>query len=329
MTTNSIAQPKLMQRYTELVSAMINLSEAYLYEARLDNALQVLSSDIMELLERELPLEETVRIQIQRAKVMRFKNRLDGSSNDATLELLFEAEKAAKLLDNKGLLADVANLIGLVFYDQELWASTLETSLRYFEQALALRREINDKKGIVQSLFDIGTTHQNRTGRTDEDIERAFEYFQEAYRLAEEGGFRWEKAHVARHLGYIYGHHKREPSKALSYHKEFLDVNEEIGFKPYLPPAHTMVGFVCYEMEDLYKALEHFESAQAMAEEIGSQYPLGEALFGLGLVQERRGDTSAALKYYERALAVAQPINLRPVIRAATSRIEELSKEKG
>ena len=76
-------------------------------------------------------------------------------------------------------------------------------------------------------------------------------------------------------------------------------------------------------------ALEHFESAQAMAEEIGSQHPLAEALFGLGLVQERRGYTSAALKYNERALAVAQPINLRPVIRAATSRIEELSKEKG
>jgi len=71
---------------------MINLSEAYLYDARLDDALQVLGSDIVGLLARELLLEEMVRIQVQRAKVMRFKNRLDGSSNDATLDLLFEAE---------------------------------------------------------------------------------------------------------------------------------------------------------------------------------------------------------------------------------------------
>ena len=104
----------------------------------------------------------------------------------------------------------MASLIGLALYDQELWTSTLETPRRYFEQALALRKEINDQKGIVESLLDIGTAHQNKAGRTDEDLERAFEYFQEAYTLAEEGGFRREKAHVARHLGYIYGHHKSQ-----------------------------------------------------------------------------------------------------------------------
>jgi hypothetical protein len=123
----------LTQHHIELVTAMISLSEAYLCDARLDDALQLLGSDIIELLARELPLEEMVCIQVQRAKIMRFKNRLDGSSNDATLELLSEAEKTAKALDNKGLLADVSSLIGLVLYDQELWTSTLETSLGYLE----------------------------------------------------------------------------------------------------------------------------------------------------------------------------------------------------
>jgi hypothetical protein len=180
----------------------------------------------------------------------------------------------------------------------------------------------------VESLFYIGTIHQNKKGRSDEDVERAFEYFQEAYHLAEEGGFRREKAHAARHLGYIYGHHKRELSKALSYHKEFLDINEEVGFKLYLPPAHTMVGFTYYELQELNKALKHFEVAQAIAEETGYQYPLAEAWLGLGLVQEGKGDASAALKYYERALEIAKPINLRPVIRVASGRIDDLSKGK-
>lgn len=303
---------------------MINLSEAYLYDARLDDALHLLESDIMELLAREIPLEEIVRVQVQRAKIMRFKNRLDGSSSDATLELLFEAEKTAKLLDNKSLQADVASLIGLVRYDQELWSSTLETPLKYFEQALALRKEINDQKGVVESLFDIGTAHQNKTGRTDEDIERAFEYFEEAYDLAEEGGFIREKAHVARHLGYIYGHHKGKLDKALDYHQEFLDVNEALGFKLYLAPAHTRIGFTYYELEDFDKAVEHFEVAEIIAEETGYQQPLAEAWLGLGLVRERKDDTSTALNYYQRALSIAQPINLGPVIRIATSRIDDL-----
>jgi tetratricopeptide (TPR) repeat protein len=328
VTTNSITQPKFAQYYIELVNAIVNLSEAYLYATRLDDALQLLSSDIVELLEREFPPEEIVRIRVQRAKIMRFKNKLDNSSNDATLELLFGAERTAQSLDNKSLLADVTNLIGLVVYDKELWTTTLATSLRYFEQALAIRRETNDQKGIVESLFNIGTVHQNKKGRTDEDIERAFKYFQEAYRLAKDGGFRWEKAHAARHLGYIYGHHKRDLRKALSYHKEFLDVNEEVGFKLYLPPAHTMVGFTYYELEDLDRALEHFKVAQTIAKETGDQQPLAEAWLGLGLVQEGKGDTGAALKYFERALAIAHPINLGPVIRVAASRIDGLAKGK-
>ena len=76
-------------------------------------------------------------------------------------------------------------------------------------------------------------------------------------------------------------------------------------------------------MENVEKALKHFQSAQAIAEEIGAQSPLAEALLGLGLVQERGGDTSAALKHYGRALAVAHPIQLRLVLQVATNRLEE------
>ena len=166
MAANRITQSKLTHHYIALTTAMINLSEAYRYDARLDDALQLLGADIMELLN--------------------------------------EAEVTAKSLDHKSLLADVVSPIGLVLYDQELWTSTLETPLRYFKQALALRKEGNDQKGIVESLFDIGTAHQNKTGRTGEDLERAFEYFQEAYTLAEEGDFKKEKAHLVRHLAYIW-----------------------------------------------------------------------------------------------------------------------------
>ncbi|MCP4538018.1 MAG: tetratricopeptide repeat protein [Chloroflexi bacterium] len=328
MTTNEITQSGLTHHYVALVTAMIDLSEAYLYDARLDDALALLGSDVLDLLASELPLEEMVRIQVQWAKIMRFKNRLDGSSNDATLELLFKAEQAAQSLNHKNLLADVASLIGLVLYDQNLWTRTLETPQRYFERALALRKEINDQKGIVKSLFDIGVTHQNKKDHTDEDIERAFEYFEKAYTLAEQGDFRKEKAHVARHLAYIYSHHKRKPDIALAYHQEFLSVNKELGFKLYLAPAHTMVGFSYYELQNLDKALEHFKAAQAVAEETGYQQPLAEAWLGIGLVQEGKGNTSVALECHERALAIAQPINLRPVIRIATSRIDILSKKE-
>ncbi len=58
MLPNNTTPPKLAQRCAELFSAIINLSEAYLYEARLDDALCLLASDVVELLAGELPLAE-------------------------------------------------------------------------------------------------------------------------------------------------------------------------------------------------------------------------------------------------------------------------------
>ena len=317
-------QSKLTQYCINLVHAILDLSEVYLWDGRLDDALHLLESDLVEQIEKELPMKEIIQLQVQRAKTMRFKCQLDGSSNESTLALLHNVEERGLDLEDKSILADVVRLIGLVIYDQELWTTTLEKPQHYFEQALILRKEINNRRGVAESLLDVGTIYQNKLDRTDEDIEKAFEYYQKAYTLATECGFMREKANTARHLGYIYGNHKGDLVKSLVYHQEFLDIHEEMGSKLYLGQAHTMVGFAHYALQDQEQALKHFESAKTIAQELGSQLPLAEALFGLGLVYEGKDNASGALRYYEKAITVARLINLRPVIQAATNRIQEL-----
>jgi tetratricopeptide (TPR) repeat protein len=320
----------LAQHYKELVRAMCKVAEAYLYEARLDDALCLLDSDVLKLVERELEPEDRIRIQVQHAETLRYKGLPDNDYGcyDAALEILSEAEKTARPLSDKRLLADVVNLTGLVLYMKELWTSTLETPLRYFEEALALRRETNDQRGIAESILSVGYVYQNRTGANDEDLQKAFECFQEAYRLAEKGNYLQERAAAARHMAYVYAR-KGEPAKALLYDQEFLTINEEIGFKPHLLPAYISVGFAYLMHDELDKAIECFQSARALAEKTGFRRYQAESLFGVGAVKEAKHETQTALSYYQEALRLAEQIGFKKVIEVATAKIESLSTEAG
>ena len=177
--TEKETEPSQITEYSiKLTNALLDLAEAYLWDASFDDALRVLQSDIVDLVVNALPLREKIMLQIQQAKTIRFKCQLDGSSSGAALELLRKSEDDALTLGDKALLADVLRLIGLVIYDQELWNTNLEKPHHYFEQALDIRKEIDDCRGVAESLLDVGTTYQNKVDRTEKDIETAFEYFQ-------------------------------------------------------------------------------------------------------------------------------------------------------
>ena len=65
-------QSKLTQYCINLVHAILDLSEVYLWDGRLDDALHLLESDLVEQIEKELPMKEIIQLQVQRAKTMRF-----------------------------------------------------------------------------------------------------------------------------------------------------------------------------------------------------------------------------------------------------------------
>jgi tetratricopeptide (TPR) repeat protein len=307
-----------------LVDVVCAISEAYLREVRLDDAIRLLSSDVLELIQKELTPQDQVRIHLQHARILRHKCRLDNKGYDAALAILFEAEKIAGRLNDQRALADVVDLIGQTIYLKELWGSTLETPLEYFNQGLALRQEINDERGIAESLLHIGWVYQHRTDADDDDRQKAFELFQQAYSLAEKGDHKLIKAEAARHMADMY-RRRGEPDKTLSYHMEFVTISEEIGFKIYLPPGYVMVGISHLVKGELDKALEYCEKARALAEEIGAQQTLAESLFGIGAVKEAENDTDTALRYYRKALATAQAVNFRLVVDLATEKIQRLS----
>ncbi|MCP4674291.1 MAG: hypothetical protein GY854_01990, partial [Deltaproteobacteria bacterium] len=130
---------KLARHYRVLVDAMCEISQAYLYHARLGDALELLNPDVLELVGKDLSPEDKVRLQVQRAKILRYKGYCDYDNDlyDAALDVLFEAEKSVR---EQALLADVVDLIGLTLHSKESRSdATLEMRLGYLTRGLALR----------------------------------------------------------------------------------------------------------------------------------------------------------------------------------------------
>jgi tetratricopeptide (TPR) repeat protein len=232
-----------------------------------------------------------------------------------------------EISQDRALLADAIDLTGLALHSKERnLDSSLPRCLRYFEQALELRQAINDTRGIAESHFHIGLVYQNKREASDDDMQKALENFQKAYKLALEGGFRFEQAHAARHLAYIYDE-QGEQDRAYACHKEFLETNKAIGFKPYLPPANVMMGLAHFKRGELGEAVRYFRTAYGLASEMGSKHFLADASLMLGVTTAAQGDREEALKHLEEAISLAEPIEFTRVINLANREIEKLKRE--
>jgi tetratricopeptide (TPR) repeat protein len=319
---------ELAQEYRVLVETLCNISEVYLFEARLDDAIRLLNSDVLKVIKEELPPEDKVRIQVQLAKMMLHKSRLSNEGFDAALELLFEIEGIAKSLNDKGILADVVNLIGWGIMNRE-WSyrRPYDPALEYFERGLDLRRERGDERGIAESLFCVGLVYEFKKDVTSVDKDKALEYYQEAHRLAQQVGDKRTQSFTTRHFGWIY-RHKGDLDKALAYFKESLALREEIGHKFYLSQAYYAVGLVYYEKNDLEKAWEYYQRSYDHAEKIGLRTHVCGSLLEMGNVKKAQGEAAMALGNYQKALKVAKSTAYEPGIKEATESIKKLSVEE-
>jgi len=320
---------ELEHHYHDFAGVTGGIAEIYLYEARFDDALVLLNAGVLALVERDSEATDWARLQIQRARIMRYKGYChhDPTLYDQALTILSSVMSVAEASGDKALLADALDLTGLALQSKEPnLDSSLARRLGYFEQALELRQVSNDARGMAESHFHIGLVYQNKRTATDDDRQNALASFQKAYELAMEGGFRFEQAHAARHLAYAYDK-QGERDRAYAYHKEFLETNEKLGFKPYLSPANVMVGLAHLKRGELGEAAGYFRTAYGLGSEIDSKPFLADACLMLGVTAAAQDDKKGALKRLEEALSFARPIEHTRIINVASREIAKLERE--
>jgi len=195
-----------------------------------------------------------------------------------------EAIKLAKELSFPKGLAKTLDLKGTYYLNQY----NKEQALKYYRESLAVRKQINDKQGMVGSYMNIAYIEAEKY---DEKIK----LYLDALKLAKETGDKKIIGGVYESLG-LLSMDEAFYRQALKYYTEYLKIAQEVQDHDMLFTAHNQLGLINIQMGNYNEALSHFFSAEKVR-----KYASNWA--NIALVYILQGNYPEALKFHYAALA--------------------------
>jgi transcriptional regulator with GAF, ATPase, and Fis domain len=162
-------------------------------------------------------------------------------------------------------------------------------SITLAEEALALSRETDYRKGCAYALRTIGACCI-WLSRNEEAMERSVE----AIALLKEVGDKKEEAQVTYNIGTNF-YYMADYANALKYYIQCYRINAEINNLIGMADAHNGMGAVYYTTGENEKAIDSLNKALAMCEEVGDTLIRPKVLDGLG-------ECYANLKQYDKSI---------------------------
>lgn len=177
-----------------------------------------------------------------------------------------------------------------------------QQAVTYLEQALAIAREIGDRRSQGKHLANLGLSNSN-LGR----YQQAVTHLEQALAIARDFG---DLSSQGRHLGHLGNRYFElgRASVAIAYHEEALVITRQIGDRRNEEDQLGLLGRVYCDLGDMSKALYYLEEAIAIDREIKHRVCEGWRLSDLSVYYGRLGQIAQARYYCEQALIIAREI---------------------
>lgn len=179
----------------------------------------------------------------------------------------------------------------------------IKKALEYYNKALDIAEQIQNKDGIAYSLNGIGIIYQ-----VNGDIKQAIEYFFKSLKINEEVGDKTAIASSLNNLANIYLL-QGDVKKAKEYYYKNLNIKEEIGDKGAITFALKNLGFFYSKQGELNKALEYYFKSLKLEKEIGDKAGAAISLNNIGSVYMKQNELDKALEYHLKSLSIMQEID--------------------
>ncbi|UCG01926.1 MAG: hypothetical protein JSW11_20285 [Candidatus Heimdallarchaeota archaeon] len=192
-----------------------------------------------------------------------------------------------------------------------LKATSLDPNIESFkylsliQESLSIRKAIEDKTGISESLFGLGNYHLYQGDR-----KLAQKFFKESLAIGEEIGNKYLTSQANRALGNIYSF-RGKFNLALKYTKKALDLAERIKNKCEISHNLQHLGEIYYFKGELEIAEKYIAKAHHLAELAEYTVMIILSLYDFGRVSQDRGDFHASLEYYKTALDLVKERNTK------------------
>jgi len=178
-------------------------------------------------------------------------------------------------------------------------------SIEYYQQRLAIARELKDRKGESRTLESLGNNY-----RALGDFVKPLEYYERSLAISREIQDREGEGQALSALGGIYGS-LGNYAKALEYYQQSLAIARQVKSRYGEGVELGQVGYAYYFLGNYAKALEYLEQSLAIAREVKVGIFEKSALGDLGRVYSAQGKYAQAVRYYEQSLAIARELQDR------------------
>ena len=191
--------------------------------------------------------------------------------------------------------------LGLV----HLFLSRYDKSKDYYNQALAIRREIKDKYGEGLTLTGLGRVHENLN-----QIDTARDYHEQSLAIWREIRDRRGEGAALGNLGNVYVFLSQN-EKARDYFEQALAISREITDRESEGSALNNLGSIYATVGQNENARDAFEKSLAIARELGDRRGEGNTLVNLGGVYESLSEYENARVYHEQSLTIFRELKDR------------------
>lgn len=214
---------------------------------------------------------------------------------DGAWQQLEEARALAQAAEMRWMEGDIVRLLGNTCHGQ----NRIAECVAYFEEALAIHREVGDRRGELGALNNLALV----TARAGSHLARSRVYLEQALVICREIGDRFAEGVVTFNLA-VNSERGGDHPTAEAYYAESLAVRREIDAREGEGETLTYQGDFYRDQGDYARARAHFEQAQDLLRAMGDRRREGRAIRGLGAIWLDLGDYEGARNLFEWALSM-------------------------
>ncbi len=180
-----------------------------------------------------------------------------------------------------------------------------EEAYEYFRQALAIAREVGNRRGEGRALDLLGLdVYQG--GR----IAEALEHYQQTLAIHREVGDRVLEGRAIGRIGYIYREQGLR-AEALDYARQAIGIYREVGARHEEGVALANLAILHQEVGEFPESGELRQQALAIHRELGDRRSEGIVLGNLAVAHQMQGELDEAVEYFHRSLAIHRELGNR------------------
>ncbi|MFB2119125.1 tetratricopeptide repeat protein [Parapedobacter sp. 2B3] len=177
---------------------------------------------------------------------------------------------------------------------------SLDSALRYGDEALRIAREIHDRKLIAQSLSDLGAIYFIKG-----EIDKSLELYNQSLDIRKKENDEEGIASLNFKIGNNY-FKKAELEKAMSFYLEALHYYENTQNEYVVANLHSNIAVVYTSLRNYPKALSYLKKAEIYFQRQSLYAPLANVTLSMGNVYYALLDTAKAQDSYEKTIAIAK-----------------------